>query len=111
MRAPGSRSGLLLGSWRSTERKGEGGGLTDDGEVGSREVVDGHRLDRVGRGEAEDPTVEVQLRLERPGDVGLLPEAVALALEHQQGHRQTLGAQRVGHALRLVGWYDLVVRA
>src|SRR3984893_3951447 len=75
------------------------------------EVLDLHRLDRIGQPEAEDLRVEVQLRLERALDVLRDPEAMLLALERNVGHRQALLAQRVDDGFGLVGWNDLVLQS
>src|SRR5918994_2173010 len=77
------------------------------------EVLDGDRVDALcGRQvEAEDLGVERQLTVERPADVGRLPEAVLLALERDVGDGHPLGPQGVDDHLGLVGWHDLVLQA
>ena len=63
----------------------------DFGSPGSLQVLDPHRLDPVGRLEAEDAPVEVQLGLQA-ALVCLLPaEAMLLALEGEIGVGQALG--------------------
>src|SRR4051794_36610420 len=54
------------------------------------EVLDRHRLDRIGELEAEDARVKVELRLQGALDVLAPSEAVLLPLERKIRHRQAL---------------------
>src|SRR6266487_5171431 len=57
------------------------------------QVADGHGLDLVGRVEAEDAAVEVQLRLQRAADGGL---AISRTRRGRWARRPTPGASAAG---------------
>ena len=76
---------------------------------GRREVLDRHRLDRLGEREAEDAREEVELRLERAHDVLGLAEAVLLARKGDVGDRQLLRPQHGHHRFGLVRRHHAVV--
>src|ERR1700730_4828269 len=77
---------------------------------GLLEILDRHRLHRIGEREAEDLRIEVELSLERALDVLRDPETVLLPLEGNVSDRQPLLSQRRDNELRLVGRHDLVLQ-
>src|SRR5262245_55207215 len=72
------------------------------------QILDRHRLNRVGQFESEDPRIKIEFSVERSLDVRGLPESVLLALEGDVSHRQPLGAQGIDHHLGLIRRHDLV---
>src|SRR5712692_5936983 len=80
-------------------------------ESNARQVLDRHRLDRVGGPKAKDAAVEIELGVERALDVLRLAEAVLFALEGEVGYGHALAAQGIDHRLGLVRWHDLVIEA
>src|SRR6266487_6558374 len=74
------------------------------------EVLDRHRLDRIGQREVEDFRIEIQLTFERALDVFGDAEAVLLAFEGKVSDRQPFLAECLDDDLRLVGRNDLVLQ-
>src|SRR5215203_1264763 len=70
-----------------------------------------NRLDVVRRRESEDLAVEVELGLEAADDRLGATEAVLLAFEQEQRHRESFRAYGGGHHLRLVRRHDLVLES
>src|SRR5260370_10642733 len=77
---------------------------------GLLEILDRHRLDRIGHGEAKNLRIEIELGLERAFDVLRHAEAVLLALERQVGHRESFLAPRIADEFRLGGPHGLVLQ-
>src|SRR5205823_956077 len=75
------------------------------------QVLDGYRLDAVGRLDAEHAREEVLLALDRALDVLVLAKPVLLALVRDVGVRQLLLPARLDERLGLVGWNDFVFEA
>src|SRR5450759_5832574 len=75
------------------------------------QVLDLHRLDRLGQLVAEDLRIEVQFRLQGALDVLGFTEAVLLAGKGQVGHGDALGLEGGEHALSLGGRHDPVLQA
>src|SRR3954447_26509158 len=91
--------------------RGAGERVAASGRTSTAEMGDLERLEVVGGGEPEDAADEVERRLERPADVLLPAEAVALALACDVRVRDALPLEDLDHRLGLVGRHDLVVEA
>src|SRR6266571_7072181 len=66
------------------------------------EVLDRHRLDRIGQREVEDFRIEVQFAFEGTLDVFCDAEAVLLAFEEKVSDRQLFLAECLDDDLRLI---------